>query len=98
MEDIVLGLKCGSSDTTHGLSATPVIGCVTDQIVEAGGTAFLGEIREFIGAEHIVAKHAATKEVGEQILNLVSRMENRAKAVGSDMRAGSRRVGTRRAG
>ena len=88
LSDIVLGLKCGSSDTTQGLSATPAIGVASDRIVEAGGTSILGEVTEFIGAEHIVARHAATKEVGEQIIGLVERMENRAKAVGCDMRGG----------
>ena len=88
MSDIVLGLKCGSSDTTQGLSATPAIGVASDRIVGAGGTSILGEVTEFIGAEHIVARHAATKEIGEQILDLVDRMENRAKAVGCDMRGG----------
>lgn len=88
ISDIVLGLKCGSSDTTQGLSATPVIGVASDLVVKAGGTSILGEITEFIGAEHIVARHAATREIGDQILALVQRMENRAKAVGCDMRGG----------
>jgi altronate dehydratase large subunit len=88
LSDIVLGMKCGSSDTTQGLSATPAIGVASDLIVAAGGTSILGEVTEFIGAEHIVARHAATPEIGEQIVALVERMENRAKAVGCDMRGG----------
>ena len=88
LSDIVLGMKCGSSDTTQGLSATPAIGVASDRIVAAGGTTILGEVTEFIGAEHIVARHAATPEIGQQILDLVQRMENRAKAVGCDMRGG----------
>jgi len=88
ISELVLGMKCGSSDTTQGLSATPAIGVASDRIVEAGGTTVLGEITEFIGAEHIVARHAATPEIGRQILALVERMENRAKAVGCDMRGG----------
>ncbi|MDQ2081136.1 UxaA family hydrolase [Xanthobacteraceae bacterium Astr-EGSB] len=88
LSDIVLGMKCGSSDTTQGLSATPAIGRASDAIVAAGGTSVLGEITEFIGAEHIIARHAATPEVAAQILALVDRMESRAKAVGCDMRGG----------
>lgn len=88
ISELVLGMKCGSSDTTQGLSATPVIGIASDRIVAAGGTTILGEITEFIGAEHIVARHAETPEIGKQILALVERMENRAKAVGCDMRGG----------
>ncbi len=88
LSDIVLGLKCGSSDTTQGLSATPAIGVVSDRIVEAGGTSILGEVTEFIGAEHILVKHAANDAIADQILALVERMESRAKAVGCDMRGG----------
>jgi altronate dehydratase large subunit len=88
VSDLVLGLKCGSSDTTQGLFATPVVGIASDLVVAAGGTSILGEITEFIGAEHILARHARTEAVGAQILALVHRMEARAKAVGCDMRGG----------
>jgi altronate dehydratase large subunit len=88
VSDLVLGLKCGSSDTTQGLFATPAVGIVTDLVVAAGGTAVLGEVTEFIGAEHLLVKHARTPEVAQQILALVDRMEARAKAVGCDMRGG----------
>ncbi|WP_371373762.1 UxaA family hydrolase [Sporomusa aerivorans] len=85
---LVLGMKCGSSDTTSGLVPNPAIGVASDLLVQAGGTSVLGEVTEFIGAEHILADHAATKEVGQQILNLVTRMEKRAMAVGEDIRGG----------
>ena len=88
VSDLVLGLKCGSSDTTQGLFATPVVGIASDLLVTAGGTSILGEITEFIGAEHILARHARTEAVGSQILALVQRMEARAKAAGCDMRGG----------
>ena len=88
ISELVLGLKCGSSDTTQGLAATPAIGVASDTVVAAGGTSILGETTEFIGAEHIAATHAKDKETGDKILELVERMENRAKAVGCDMRGG----------
>ena len=87
-EEIVLGLKCGSSDTTQGLAANPALGLVSDKIVSAGGTSVLGEVTEFIGAEHLLAKHARSENIGRQILELVERMENRAKSAGVDMRGG----------
>jgi altronate dehydratase large subunit len=98
LSDIVLGMKCGSSDTTQGLSATPAIGIASDMIVAAGGISILGEITEFIGAEHIVARHAATPEVAARILALVERMEQRAKAIGCDMRGGQPTAGNIKGG
>jgi altronate dehydratase large subunit len=88
LSDLVLGLKCGSSDTTQGLFANPALGIASDLLVEAGGTSVLGEVTEFIGAEHILAQHARDKSVAARIVELVRQMEARAKAVGCDMRGG----------
>jgi altronate dehydratase large subunit len=86
--DLVLGLKCGSSDTTSGLFSNPALGIASDLLVEGGGTSILGETTEFIGAEHLLAARAKDKTVGEGIIECVRRMEDRAKAVGCDMRGG----------
>jgi altronate dehydratase large subunit len=87
-KDIVLGLKCGSSDTTSGLSSNPALGVTVEKLMQEGATAIIGEITEIIGAEHIFASRAKDHETAEKILALVERMENRAKAVGADMRGG----------
>ena len=87
-EDIVLGLKCGSSDTTSGLGPNPALGVAVEQLVDREGTAILGEITEIIGAEHLMVDQAKDEETGRKILELAERMENRVKAVGVDMRGG----------
>lgn len=84
----VMGIKCGGSDATSGLASNCAIGYVADKIVDAGGTVIFGEVTEFIGAEHILARRARTPEVGEKILKIVADMENRAKSLGCDMRKG----------
>ena len=88
LNELVLGLKCGSSDTTSGLSANPVVGILSDLIVASGGTSILGEVTEFIGAEHLLAKHAKDEETASKMLALVDRMENRAIQMGFDIRGG----------
>lgn len=88
VSELKVGLKCGSSDTTQGLSANVVIGMVTDSLVRAGASVVIGETTEFMGAEHIAAKNAQTEEIGQEIISSVIRMEDRAKAVGVDMRGG----------
>ena len=85
---LVLGLKCGSSDTTSGLSSNPTVGVLSDLIVEAEGTSILGEVTEFIGAEHLLAKHGKDEETGRKIVDLVNKMENRAMQMGFDIRGG----------
>lgn len=86
--DIVLGLKCGSSDTTSGLASNPALGVAVTRFIEGDASVVMGEVTEIIGAEHIFAAQARTREIGQKILDLVDRMECRAKAAGADMRGG----------
>lgn len=88
LSHFVLGIKCGASDATSGMASNCAIGYVADRIVDLGGTVVFGETTEFIGAEHILASRAATPQVADDIYRIVERMENRAKAIGCDMRKG----------
>ncbi len=86
--EFVMGIKCGASDTTSGIASNPVIGYVADKIVDLGGTVIFGETTEFIGAEHILQRRAKNDHVASEIKRIVDEMENRAKAIGVDMRKG----------
>ena len=86
-EHLAVGVKCGSSDPTSGIAGNPVIGHVYDRLLEAGGTAFFGESTEIIGAEHVLAKRAESKDVAQEILRVASEAELRAKATGEDIRS-----------
>jgi altronate dehydratase large subunit len=88
VSDLVLGLKCGSSDTTSGLASNPSLGVAVERLVKDGGTAIMGEVTEIIGAEHLFARQCKDEAVGRQMLELVDRMEKRVKAMGADMRGG----------
>ena len=91
--ELVLGVKCGASDTTSGLAANPAAGATCDLLIDNGGTCIFGETTEFIGAEHILVRRAATHQVAEKIMNIVARMEKRAIAMGFDMRGGQPTTG-----
>ena len=88
ISEAIVSIKCGASDATSGLASNCVIGYVADRLVDMGATVVFGETTEFIGAEHILAARAARPEVGEKIYRIVENMENRAKAIGCDMRKG----------
>ncbi|MEA3285431.1 MAG: UxaA family hydrolase [Synergistota bacterium] len=88
ISSLTMGIKCGASDTTSGVASNPVIGYITDRLVDEGGTVVFGETTEFIGAEHILQRRARTPEVANDIKRIVDEMEARAKAVGVDMRRG----------
>jgi altronate dehydratase large subunit len=88
ISNVIMSIKCGASDTTSGMASNCAIGYVADKLVDLGATVIFGETTEFIGAEHIVAKRGATPEVSRRILEIVERMETRAKSLGCDMRKG----------
>lgn len=88
VSNIVMAIKCGASDTTSGMASNCVIGYVADKLVDLGATVIFGETTEFIGGEHLLARRAVSKEVGDKIFEIVEKMENRAKALGCDMRKG----------
>ena len=88
VSNIVMAIKCGASDTTSGMASNCVIGYVADKLVDLGATVIFGETTEFIGGEHLLARRAVSKEVGDKILEIVEKMEARAKAIGCDMRKG----------
>jgi altronate dehydratase large subunit len=83
---LMIGVKCGASDTTSGLGSNPSIGTACDILVGKGGSCVFGETTEIMGAEHILAKRATSPDVGRKILEIVDRMEKRALAMGVDMR------------
>ncbi len=85
---VVMSIKCGASDTTSGMASNCVIGYVADKLVDLGAAVVFGETTEFLGGEHLLAQRAVTPEVGQNILNIVGRMEQRARSMGCDMRKG----------
>ncbi|MCJ7688931.1 MAG: UxaA family hydrolase, partial [Clostridiaceae bacterium] len=88
MSEITLAIECGGSDTTSGLASNPAVGYASDKLISLNGTSIFSETTEFIGAEHILAKRAVTKEIGEDIINIVENCEKKANSMGVDMRGG----------
>ena len=83
---LCLGVKCGHSDATSGMSGNPAIGYVFDRLVEAGGSAMFGETTEVIGAEHLLAPRFADESERGRFLAAVRRVEEEAKSTGEDIR------------
>lgn len=95
---IILGIKCGGSDTTSGIVANPVLGEVVDRLIDAGMNVAFGETTELIGAEHWIVDRGKTPEVRKKIINAITDMEERAKRMGADMRGGQPTGGNIRGG
>lgn len=82
VSELVLGVKCGSSDGFSGISANPSLGYASDLLVRSGGTVLLTEVPEFCGAEHILANRAKDATVGRKIYAMVDWYKDYASKFG----------------
>lgn len=98
VSELIIGLECGGSDAWSGITANPAIGSFSDAIVRDGGTSILAETTEAVGTEHILARRAVNKEVGQRFLDIVKRYEERARAAGEDIRVANPSPGNKTGG
>ena len=69
--ELTLALQCGGSDGYSGITANVALGLAADILVRHGGTAVLSETPEIYGAEHLLTRRAATREVGEKLGEII---------------------------
>lgn len=83
--ELMLALQCGGSDGYSGITANPALGKAVDILVEHGGTAILSETPEIYGAEHLLTRRAATREVGEKLVGIIKWWEDYTARARMDM-------------
>jgi altronate dehydratase large subunit len=98
MSELILGLECGGSDATSGFTANPALGWVSDRLIEMGASTIMAETIELIGAEHVLARRGATKEIHDQIIMICKNFEEHLAGVGQDCRHGQPTPGNKAGG
>ncbi|MGJ8694211.1 MAG: UxaA family hydrolase [Thalassotalea sp.] len=73
---LTLGMKCGGSDGFSGLTANSIVGRVTDMLTQYGGRVILTETPEMFGAEQVLMDRATSKEIYNEIVELVQDFKN----------------------
>ncbi|SNT08830.1 altronate hydrolase [Noviherbaspirillum humi] len=68
---LCVGLQCGGSDGFSSITANPALGAAVDLLVRHGGTAILSETPEIYGVEHTLTRRAASREVGEKLVERI---------------------------
>jgi altronate hydrolase len=68
---LCVGLQCGGSDGFSSITANPALGAAVDLLVRHGGTAILSETPEIYGVEHTLTRRAASREVGEKLIERI---------------------------
>ena len=72
VSELRVGLKCGGSDGFSGITANPLLGCLSDWLVAQGGTTVLTEVPEMFGAETILMNRCANRELFDQTVSLIN--------------------------
>ena len=70
-EHLKIGLQCGGSDGFSSITANPALGAAMDLLTRHGGTAILSETPEIYGVEHTLTRRAASREIGEKLIERV---------------------------
>lgn len=74
--DLMVALQCGGSDAWSGITANPALGFACDLLAAQGGTGVLAETPEIYGAEHLLTRRAASKDIGDKLIGLVKWWED----------------------
>jgi len=67
-----VGLKCGGSDAFSGITANPLVGAFSDQLVDWGGTTILTEVPEMFGAETILMNRCIDEGVFQKCVDMIN--------------------------
>ncbi|MGX5819292.1 UxaA family hydrolase [Chitinophaga lutea] len=71
--EFVLGVVCGGSDATSGITANPSVGKAFDILVAAGGTAIFENTGEMIGLEDTMSRRGVTPELAAELKRAVEK-------------------------
>ncbi len=77
LSGLKIGLQCGGSDAFSGVSANPLVGWVSREVVKNGGAANLAETDELIGAERYVLENVKDAATARRFLSTVERFKER---------------------
>ena len=83
--ELKVALQCGGSDGLSGVSANPALGHAVDLLVAQNGTGILAETPEIYGAEHLLARRAASRDVGEKLIERIQWWEAYTSRNGGEM-------------
>lgn len=72
VSELKIGLKCGGSDGFSGITANPLVGAFSDQLIARGGTSVLTEVPEMFGAEALFMNRCVTQPVFDSCVSMIN--------------------------
>ncbi len=83
LSKLCIGLECGGSDGFSGISANPVLGYLSDILVQINGSVILAEFPELCGVEQDLSDRCIDIPTAQRFSQLMKSYSDRAEAVGS---------------
>jgi altronate hydrolase len=72
ISSLKIGLECGGSDSFSGITANPLLGELSNYLINYGGTTVLTEVPEMFGAETFLMERAKDKETFDKVVCLIN--------------------------
>jgi len=85
ISELLIGIKCGGSDTSSGLASNPSVGKASDMLVDMGATTVAGELIELITCEDILDGRAVDDKVKSEVRKLIQEESDRWHIKGTDV-------------
>jgi altronate hydrolase len=70
--ELIIGMKCGGSDGLSGITANPVVGRFSDNLVAQGGSTVLTEVPEMFGAEGFLMNRCINESVFRKAVEMIN--------------------------
>ena len=70
--ELVIGMKCGGSDGLSGITANPVVGRFSDNLIAMGGSTVLTEVPEMFGAEGFLMDRCVSEKVFRKAVDMIN--------------------------
>lgn len=85
MSRLVIGVKCGGSDTSSGIASNPSVGAAVDKLIDMGAVCIGGELFELQGCEKILRGRAVSEQVADKIERLIFNEKMRWSVAGTEL-------------
>ena len=72
LSELRFGLECGGSDGFSGITANPLLGRFSDQMIANGGTTVLTEVPEMFGAERILMSRCRDEATFDKTVAMIN--------------------------
>lgn len=72
LSELKFGLECGGSDGLSGITANPLLGRFSDQMIANGGTTVLTEVPEMFGAERILMSRCRDEATFAKTVSMIN--------------------------